>query len=272
VTSLRNRGREGADFSMPLPFVRLQTDETSLLLARMSCHPTVLDEKNLCYSADLAGALRRRLGEAALVLNGACGDLSTRFTRTASTPEELVRISGLAAQAVQAAQPQPVPTFGACITAAEQLVELPCAADFDPEQRQQLLEALRHKLAACTDPQAAREYDSRLAVLERPPVQREKSRAVRVCAVDLGPCVLTGLPFEIDFVDAAAMENTLAAAAGKPVFAVCYTGGCESYLPSGAPLTADSSYEDIASVYLPESRRLLLEAALECVRRCAKTV
>lgn len=272
VTSLRNRGREGADFAMPLPFVRLETGDGTLTLARMACHPTVLDEKNLRYSADLAGALRRKLGENALVLNGACGDLSTRFTRNASTPQELERISALAAAAVETAQPQPVPGFGARIAAAELLVELPCAADFAPEQRQQLLTEIRQKLAACTDTQAAREYDSRLAVLERPPVQREKSRAVRVCAVDLGPCVLTGLPFEIDFADAVAMENTLAAAAGKPVFAVCYTGGCESYLPSGAPLTADSSYEDIASVYLPESRRLLLEAALECVRRCAKTV
>ena len=62
----------------------------------------------------------------------------------------------------------------------------------------------------------------------------------------------------------------LAAAAGKPAYLVCYTGGYESYLPSGAPLTADSSYEDIASVYLPESRRLLVEAAAACVRRCAE--
>lgn len=271
VTSLRNRGREGADFAMPLPFVRLDTGAQPLLLVRMTCHPTVLDEKNLCYSADLAGALRRKLGEdTALVLNGACGDLSTRFTRSASTPQELERISGLAAQAVLTVQPCPVAGFGGRIAAAELTVELPCAADFSPAQRQQLLAELRQKLAACTDAQAAREYDSRLAVLERPPVQREKSRAVRVCAVDFGPCVLVGVPFEVDCADAAAMEHTLAAAAGKPAYLVCYTGGYESYLPSGAPLTADSSYEDIASVYLPESRRLLVEAAAACVRRCAE--
>ena len=43
VASLRNRGREGSEFPMPLPLISLG----DAVLARISCHPTVLDEKNL---------------------------------------------------------------------------------------------------------------------------------------------------------------------------------------------------------------------------------
>lgn len=270
VTSLRNRGRAGAQFSMPLPLVRLQGAADTLYLARMACHPTVLDEKNLLYSADLAGSVRRRLGENALVFNGACGDLSTRFTRQASTPQELARLAGLAVQAAAQVSYGSLPDFGTHIAAAEAFAELPCAAAFDERQRQSLTDALRKKLAECTDPQAAREYDSRLAVLERPPVRREKTRTVRVCAADPGPFVLVGVPFEVDHADGLAMEQALAHQAKKPVYLVCYTGGYESYLPSGAPLTAESSYEDIAAAFLPEARPLLLTAARECVRQCTE--
>lgn len=270
VASLRNRGRAGTDFAMPLPFLRLQTGSGSLQLLRMACHPTVLDEKNRRYSADLAGALRRKQNAPSLVLNGACGDLSTRFTRSASTPEELDRLARLAACAVKDAALCPAENFGTRIGAAEVSAVLPCAADFDPIQRQALLNQLQKKLAECTDPQAAREYDARLAVLERPPAQREKSRTVRVCAVDFGPFALVGVPFEVDYVDGLALEQAAAAVAGKPVFLVCYTGGYESYLPSGAPLTAESSYEDIAAVYLPEARALLRQAVEVCVRQCAE--
>lgn len=269
VASLRNRGRAGADFAMPLPFLRLETDSGCLQLLRMACHPTVLDEKNLRYSADLAGALRRKQNAVSLVLNGACGDLSTRFTRSASTPEELDRLAQLAVCAVKNAALCQAEDFGTRIAAAEVTVELPCAADFDPAQRQALLIQLQKKLAECTDPQAAREYDARLAVLERPPVQREKSRSVRICAVDPGPFVLVGVPFEVDYADGLALEQKAAAAAGKPVVLVCYTGGYESYLPSGAPLTAESSYEDIAAVYQPEARALLWQAVENCARQCA---
>ncbi len=269
VTSLRNRGRDGAQFSMPLPLLRLQGAADTLCLVRMACHPTVLDEKNLLYSADLAGALRRGLGAgAALVLNGACGDLSTRFTRQASAPPELTRLAGIAAQAAAQASYHSLPDFGAHIAAAEVFAELPCAAALDEQQRQRLTAALRKKLAECTDPQAAREYDSRLAVLERPPVRPEKTRTVRVCAADPGPFVLVGVPFEVDHADGLAMEQALAQQAGKPVYLACYTGGYESYLPSGAPVTAESSYEDIAAAFRPEARTLLLTAARECVRQC----
>lgn len=262
VASLRNRGREGSEFPMPLPLFFLgQT-----VLARISCHPTVLDERNLLYSRDLPGQMRDGLANRnCLVLNGPCADLSTRFTRRSSDPEELKRLGKLLTGAVQDAKAQPAPHFGTEIKTAEKAVYLSRSASLSGDLRENILSALRQKMAECTDPQARREYDSRIAVLERSAVGAEKNREIRIGAVNLGSCILVGVPFEVDYADGLELEQKLTKTAGKTVHLICYTFGYDGYLPSGAPLSADSSYEDIASRYLPESRAQVWECAKQCV-------
>ena len=264
IASLRNRGREGSEFPMPMPLIFLGNK----ILARISCHPTVLDEKNLRYSRDLPGQLRDGLApeKNCLVLNGPCADLSTRFTRQESSPEELKRLGGKLTEAVRNAQPSQVPEFGENIRTAEQVVYLSRSASLSGELRENILAALRQKAAACTDPQALREYDSRIAVLERSAVGAEKNRMIRIGAVNFGNCIFVGVPFEVDYADGLNLEQTLSEIAGMPVHLLCYTFGYDGYLPSGAPLSAESSYEDIASRYLPESRAQVWECAKQCVR------
>lgn len=111
VSSLRNKGREGSQFPMPLPLIFLENEEKPLVLARISCHPTVLDERNLLYSRDLPGQLRDGVSPRwnGLVINGPCADLSTRFTRQASDPEELARLGAKLTDAVLTAQPRQAP-------------------------------------------------------------------------------------------------------------------------------------------------------------------
>ena len=264
IASLRNRGREGSEFPMPLPLYFLgQT-----VLARISCHPTVLDEKNLRYSRDLPGQLRDGLAPErnCLVLNGPCADLSTRFTRQESSAEELKRLGNILTDAVMAAQPEPLADFGEEIRTAERVVYLSRSASLSGGMRESILSALRQKAAECTDAQALREYDSRIAVLERSAVGAEKNRMIRIGAVNFGNCIFVGVPFEVDYADGLNLEKILSEIAGKPVHLVCYTFGYDGYLPSGAPLSAESSYEDIASRYLPESRGQVWECAKECVR------
>lgn len=264
IASLRNRGREGSEFPMPLPLVFLNNN----ILARISCHPTILDEKNLRYSRDLPGQLRDGLApeKNCLVVNGPCADLSTRFTRRESSPEELKRLGGMLTEAVLDANPRQLPEFGENICTAEQVVYLSRSASLSGELRENILTALRQKAAECTDPQALREYDSRIAVLERSAVGAEKNRMIRIGAVNFGNCILVGVPFEVDYADGLDLEQTLSEIAGQPVHLVCYTFGYDGYLPSGAPLSAESSYEDIASRYLPESRGQVWECAKQCVR------
>ena len=263
IASLRNRGREGSDFSMPLPLVFLGEH----VLARISCHPTVLDEKNLLYSRDLPGQLRDGLSpsRSCLVINGPCADLSTRFTRQASNAEELKRLGRILTDAVRTARPQSVSDFGKEIKTAERVVYLSRSASLRGEEKDAILTALRQKAAACTDLQALREYDSRIAVLERSAVGAEKNRMIRIGAVNFGGTILVGVPFEVDYADGSDLEYILSQIAGQDVHLVCYTFGYDGYLPSGAPLTAESSYEDIASRYLPESREQVWECAKQCV-------
>ena len=261
VASLRNRGREGSEFPMPLPLI-FPGDH---ILARISCHPTVLDEKNLLYSRDLPGQLRDGVKKNCLVLNGPCADLSTRFTRRGSDPEELKRLGAILTDGVLSAVPHALPGFGREIRTCEQVIYLSRSASLSGELRESILTALRQKMAECTDPQAKREYDSRIAVLERTAVGAEKNRRIRIGAVNFGNYILLGVPFEVDYADGLELEQTLSRIAGQPVFLVCYSFGYDGYLPSGAPLSAESSYEDIASRYLPESRAQVWECAKQCV-------
>lgn len=73
-------------------------------IANFACHPTVLPAANHGYSGDLLGVGSERaariLGAPVLFLNGAAGDVSTRFTRRAQTHTEVERLGGLLAGAV----------------------------------------------------------------------------------------------------------------------------------------------------------------------------
>lgn len=264
VASRRNRGREGAQFPMPLIVFRFDRGEDVLTLCRFACHSTVFDEKNLLFSADLPGAARAITGEKSIYFNGACADLSTRFTRTDSSPEELARLGTILARGVlDAPTGRYVDSLNIRTSAETILLSRP--GGLEGEAKEKLLTALREKAAACTDKQAWREYDSRIAVLERQNVQPEPEKPVYIAAADLGPCVLVTLPFETGSEDCEDLESSLSREAGKPVYLFCYAGGYDGYLPSGAPLTPDSSYEDIASRYGEGTRQKVWECAKRCI-------
>lgn len=266
VTSRRNQGRAGAEFPMPLLQIRFVRAADTITLCRICCHPTILDEKNTLYSGDLPSAAMKAAGlsDKCLILNGACADLSTRFTRTASNPQELARIGQILADGMIAA-PDSFQDQTPAIQGHARTIYLSRCGSLEGAQREELLNALRAKAAACTDPQAWREYDSRIAVLERSSVAPEKDRRIHIAAVNLGPVVLLSMPFEVDSPDGEDLEKGLTKIANKPVYLCCYTGGYDGYLPSGKPLTADSSYEDIASRYSADARTKVWECATQCI-------
>lgn len=271
LASRRNQGRDGSAHPMPLLSLRFDIGDQTVSLCRIACHPTVLDEKNTLISRDLPGAAAAAndLGKTCLFLNGACGDISTRFTRNASTPEELARLGQLLGKAIQTAECRQHPELGVRITAAEKRLLIRQRNGLEEEERLSLMQALREKIEQCTDEQAKREYDSRLAVLERTPDNAGAERPekeIMISAVDLGPLMFFSLPFEVGSEDGAFLEKTLSELAGKPAYIACYSNGYDGYLPSGVPLNPDSSYEDIASKYGPEVRKQILEAAKQCVQ------
>ena len=91
-----------------------------------------------------------------------------------------------------------------------------------------------------------------------------------ISAVDFGSLILLVLPFEVSSADGRMMEAKLSAAAEKPVFVACYTGGYDGYLPSGAPLCAESNYQDFASRYPPQIRQTLFQCVKSCIDALGK--
>jgi len=70
--------------------------EPLAVLMNYGCHPTILGHENLLFSADFPGAARRALNgiypqTAFLFINGASGDISTRFTRRSQDFSEVER-------------------------------------------------------------------------------------------------------------------------------------------------------------------------------------
>lgn len=91
------------------------------VLCHFACHPTILGAGNRLVSADFPGALRRDLALAlrgigtppvVLFVNGAAGDVSTRFTRQAQDTGEVARVGATLASAAVLALETAAPVAG----------------------------------------------------------------------------------------------------------------------------------------------------------------
>ena len=81
--------------------IRTQSGK-NLILYNFPCHPTVLSAANLLVSADFAGGIEPLLdADMSVFINGAAGDISTRFTRRESSFEECGRMAAIAAEYIR---------------------------------------------------------------------------------------------------------------------------------------------------------------------------
>ena len=115
-----------------LTVLQCQTQSGRLLtLYNFPCHPTVLPPGNLLASADFAAGIEELLGgDMAVFLNGAAGDISTRFTRREATFDECARMGKIAAEQILRAiadtpfvQPEPLRGVHATVTLAPRPIE-----------------------------------------------------------------------------------------------------------------------------------------------------
>ena len=94
-----------------------------LILYNLPCHPTVLSAANLQVSADFAGSIEALLdADMAVFVNGAAGDISTRFTRREQSFAECERMGNMVADRIRALlknaperQPQPLKGLHRCV-------------------------------------------------------------------------------------------------------------------------------------------------------------
>ncbi len=71
--------------------------EIKAVIVNYACHPTILGPSNNYYSGDLAGMISRNIEEEhdtiCLYLNGAAGNVSTRYTRKSQSYDEVIRLA-----------------------------------------------------------------------------------------------------------------------------------------------------------------------------------
>lgn len=103
----------------------------NLIIYNFPCHPTVLSAANLEASADFAGGIESKLDcDMAVFVNGAAGDISTRFTRRESTFAECERMACIAAEQIRNllkdavyVQPEPLKGIHKTVTLRARKVE-----------------------------------------------------------------------------------------------------------------------------------------------------
>lgn len=90
----RNQPDRLIDDMLSVLHIQTSSQRTALIFS-YACHPTIFHEENSCYSCDLLGPAFEALEkehEVAMFYNGACGDVSTRFTKKGSGRKEAKRL------------------------------------------------------------------------------------------------------------------------------------------------------------------------------------
>jgi neutral ceramidase len=108
-SSIDGVGSERHDASLPSDnrlFVMefLTESNKKILYYNFPCHPTVLNGSSLVISSDLPSGVIDAYGDAydmIMFINGSCGDISTRFTRTESTPYQITLFGQTIKEAIE---------------------------------------------------------------------------------------------------------------------------------------------------------------------------
>ena len=220
-----------------------------LILYNFPCHPTVMSPANLLVSADLVGGIEAQLdGDMAVFLNGAAGDISTRFTRREATFDECARMGTLAAEAVRellADKPfrEPTPLIGLSDTVQLQ------ARSVQPEEeaRQKLADAIarwRRAEADGADPGTLRILKS---YVEGAGVNLEFSQTMG----DLRQLNLPVRAFRFAGLDFVTVPGELySTLLPEGAAAICYANGYYRYIAGKAAYDA-GHYEAMAAILAP---------------------
>lgn len=227
IGSERHTG-ETVDLTMTV--VQILTDSgRTLLLYQIPCHPTVLGPENLLASADFVGGIEGRLDvDMAVFLNGAAGDISTRFTRRGQTFEECDRMAAVAAEAIKGLirdVPYGVPER---LRGVHTHITLkPRPVETEESAKQALVEAeqcWRDGMAAGKDPAEVRVLKS---YVEGAGVALEFSRTM----AGIRQLVLPVTAFSVAGLDFVTVPGEMFSSLGKSdAVPICYTNGYYRYI------------------------------------------
>ena len=251
-------------------------------LVLFQCHPTLMGADNLLISADLAGAGRDAaqalLGQDVFVVlaNGACGDVSTRFTRRSQTFQELRRLGAMlgAAAAGLALRAEPQRLAKGALRVGAVTVDLPMRQLPPVEVAQAQLEQMQQAWERAQANPAISAGDLRLArtAMEGAQVQAflatsqgQGERRAELTGWRLGDAGLVTIPGEMF----ASLGERIRAGSGlAATLVIGYSGGHVGYIPDREGFQS-GGYEALSSPLSPAAGDLLAEAAAGLLRRLA---
>jgi hypothetical protein len=235
----RNRPVPAADPSLTVLHVE-STDGTPIAIAfHYACHPTVLGPQ-LDYSADFPGAARRRIRASVkdtpcLYLNGAAGNISTRFTRREQTFNEVERFGRLLGDRVLALLETPQYCYTA-LRSEFQTVDLPLRA---------FTTGVAHNFAASGNQRIDQTRAEGAAIEARLAQSFGEQTAIQapLSSMQIGPWKLLTVPGE-------AFNELAADLRQKSRFAlvVGYANDYLGYFPTQQAID-DKTYEALSSAY-----------------------
>lgn len=298
-----NRNNPDAPVDRDLSVVSFRDARNDAPLAAIvnyACHPTVLGAANLLFSTDFVGPLRRALGGDAaayvaspdrpviLFLNGAAGDVSTRFNRRSQSHDEAIRLGRAVAVTAKSARLAPVPaTMDWTFTA--RLHEVALQRRGLPEEHvaramAKEAEAAYHRaVAAGLDAGSVRIARTRFeGALRQARMSANEHRrdalAPRPFSVrlwTLGPCAVVAVPAELF----SSLGRRIKGNGSVPLILLAgYSNGYVGYIPDAAEYDGDS-YEALSTVFergqgeaLCDLINLDLQQAAACVDQSNTTV
>ncbi|MDK2793823.1 MAG: hypothetical protein PWP75_452 [Caldanaerobacter sp.] len=266
------RGEEG----IKCKFFKVRRGKDEIAIVNFPCHPTVLDESNLYYSKDLVRGLKVELEENKIekfiFVNGAAGDISTRFYKKESTFEEAERLGRILGKEIlgERSQMREVKICGSR-WAKEVEFLLKYKKNLSKEEKECKKAEILQILAQINDKRARRDLESALIVLERsdrdfskiPEVIKRGEdflKKIKISLWKMGDIVFVGLPFEIYYDTGLKIEKMVKEKYEKAVVLVLgYCGGYEGYIPPSENFSR-ISYEVIASPFEEDAEEKMLEA------------
>ena len=250
-----------------LPFLIAKDDSGIIRAALLSyaCHSTILSADNLLYSGDLLGtacALLETQQGVVTGLTGAAGNISTRFTRRTSSTAEVERMAQELVSAIQVAELKSLQGDG--LASAQQQVTLPIKPAQPRQDLQQALTDAQARLAQMHNYPQRRIVEAEIEGLrvqlnmgERPIQITTEVQVFRI-----GNAYIVSLPGELFVEYGLELSEKLAPA---PVLIAGYANDYIGYVTTPE---ASDGYEADSAIVPPEAGNILVQAALETVKRC----
>jgi neutral ceramidase len=256
--------------------LEVQTSTRCAVIYNLDCHPTVLHAENRLYSADFPGFAARIMPlfepfvTMPVFLNGAAGDMSTRFYRKSSDFAEVERIGTIVAESVAASLDVLEPMKGPFIVrAAEVPLRLKARKFPSAQDLERRIADARKKLEAARleGVRNLRSLESAIEGLTFAAKIADSARSVeyidsRLSLVRFGDILVAGIPGELF----SSLGNDIRAAFPDHVVLVAgYCGDYMGYIPDAAAYD-EGGYEAFTTFIAKGEGERLRDAAINGLR------